>query len=40
MHTLGQTKSAIGYHLKQLIKTNLIYIKKVEIEKYRIQQKF
>jgi predicted transcriptional regulator len=38
--TLGLTKSAIGYHLKQLLQANLIYIKKVEIEKHGIQQKF
>ena len=37
---LGLTKSAIGYHLKQLMQSNLIYIKKVEIEHHGIQQKF
>ncbi len=37
---LGLTKSAIGYHLKQLMQANLIYIKKVEIEHHGIQQKF
>jgi len=38
--TLGLTKSAIGYHLKQLMQANLIYIKKVEVENHGIQQKF
>ncbi len=38
--TLGVTKSAIGYHLKQLMQANLIYIKKVEVEGHGIQQKF
>jgi DNA-binding transcriptional regulator GbsR (MarR family) len=38
--TLGLTKSAIGYHLKQLMQANLIYIKKVEVESHGIQQKF
>ena len=37
---LGLTKSAIGYHLKQLMQANLIYIKKVEVENHGIQQKF
>ncbi len=36
----GLTKSAIGYHLKQLMKANLIYIKRVEVESHGIQQKF
>ncbi|MCK5625612.1 ArsR family transcriptional regulator [Candidatus Bathyarchaeota archaeon] len=38
--TLGLTKSAIGYHLKQLMQANFIYIIKVEIESHGIQQKF
>ena len=38
--TLGLTKSAIGYHLKQLMQANLIYIKRVEVENHGIQQKF
>jgi len=38
--TLGLTKSAIGYHLKQLLQANLIYIQKVEVESHGIQQKF
>ncbi len=38
--SLGLTKSAIGYHLKQLMQANLIYIKKVEVENHGIQQKF
>ena len=38
--SLGITKSAIGYHLKQLMQANLIYIKKVEVEHHGIQQKF
>jgi predicted transcriptional regulator len=38
--TLGLTKSAIGYHLKQLMQANLIYIKRVEVESHGIQQKF
>jgi predicted transcriptional regulator len=38
--SLGLTKSAIGYHLKQLMEANLIYIKKVEVEHHGIQQKF
>jgi len=38
--TLGLTKSAIGYHLKQLMHANLIYIKRVEVENHGIQQKF
>ena len=37
---LGLTKSAIGYHLKQLMQANLIYIKRVEVERHGIQQKF
>jgi len=37
---LGLTKSAIGYHLKQLMQANLIYIKRVEVESHGIQQKF
>ncbi len=36
----GLTKSAIGYHLKQLMQANLIYIKRVEVESHGIQQKF
>ncbi len=38
--SLGLTKSAIGYHLKQLMQANLIYIMKVEVENHGIQQKF
>ena len=38
--TLGITKSAIAYHLKKLMQANLIYIKRVEVEKHGIQQKF
>ena len=38
--SLGLTKSAIGYHLKQLMQANLIYIIKVEVENHGIQQKF
>ena len=38
--TLGLTKSAIGYHLKQLMQANLIYIKRFEVERHGIQQKF
>jgi predicted transcriptional regulator len=38
--TLGLTKSAIGYHLKQLMQANLIYIKRVEAETHGILQKF
>jgi predicted transcriptional regulator len=37
---LGLTKSAIAYHLKQLMQANLIYIKRVEVESHGIQQKF
>jgi len=37
---LGLTKSAIAYHLKQLMQANLIYIKRVEVETHGIQQKF
>jgi len=37
---LGLTKSAIGYHLKQLKQANLIYITKVEAENRGILQKF
>ena len=37
---LGLTKSAVGYHLKQLMQANRIYIKKVEVEIHGIQQKF
>jgi DNA-binding transcriptional ArsR family regulator len=37
---LRLTKSAIGYHLKQLMQANLIYIKRVEVESHGIQQKF
>jgi predicted transcriptional regulator len=39
-HRLGLTKSAIAYHLKQLMQAQLIYIKKVEVEDHGIQQKF
>ena len=38
--SLGLTKSAIGYHLKQLTQAKLIYIMKVEVENHGIQQKF
>lgn len=38
--TLGLTKSAIRYHLKQLMQAQLIYIKKVEVENHGILQKF
>ncbi len=37
---LGLTKSAVGYHLKQLMQTHLIYIAKVEAESHNILQKF
>jgi DNA-binding transcriptional regulator GbsR (MarR family) len=37
---LGLTKSAIAYHLKQLMQTQLIYIKRIEVEDHGIQQKF
>lgn len=38
--TLGMTKSAVGYHLKQLLQANLIYIIKTETERHSILQKF
>ena len=37
---LGLTKSAIAYHLKQLMQAQLIYINKIEVEDHGIQQKF
>ena len=39
-HRLGLTKSAVAYHLKQLMQAQLIYITKVEVEDHGIQQKF
>ena len=36
----GLTKSAIGYHLKQLMQANLIYIKRVKVDSHGIQEKF
>lgn len=38
--TLKLTKSAIGYHIKQLMHANLIYVERVEVESHGIQQKF
>ena len=37
---LGMTRSAIGYHLKLLIRANLIYVIKKEVEQHGITQKF
>lgn len=37
---LSSTKSAIGYHLRQLHKANLIYVIKTEAENHGILQKF
>lgn len=39
-HILGLTKSAVGYHLKQLLQAHLIYIKNVKAESHGILQKF
>jgi DNA-binding transcriptional regulator GbsR (MarR family) len=39
-HTLGMTKSAVGYPLKQLLRADLIYISKTETERHSILQKF
>lgn len=38
--TLKLTKSAIRYHLNQLVQANLIYVARVEVERHGIQQKF
>ena len=37
---LGLTRGAIGYHLNQLKKADLIYLTKIEPEKHGILQKF
>ncbi len=37
---LGLTRAAVGYHLNLLMKTQLIYLEKVEPEKHGILQKF
>jgi len=37
---LGLTKAAVGYHLNLLLKTELIYLERVEPEEHGILQKF
>ena len=37
---LGLTRAAVGYHLKLLMKAQLIYLQKVEPEEHGILQKF